>query len=814
MKLLIISDAWHPQLNGVVRTLEFTIRELQAMGHEVEITGPEKSLFTFPMPTYPEIKLEFFAGRRLKKILDRFQPDYIHISTEGPLGYAMRSLCLRHRRPFSTAYHTCFPEYVEQRSPFPLRNTTKLITYQIMKWFHAPSGCVMVATPTLESLLRKRRIKRLKRWSRGVDVGLFHPRACERLREPQSEPQKNKSENCPAYEGLARPLSLHVGRVAVEKNLEAFLALDLPGTKVIIGDGPDMESLKKKYPGIRFLGRKTGEDLARHYAGADVFVFPSKTDTFGLVILEALASGLPIAAYPVQGPRDILAMPEARRVSVLDDDLRTAVLGALALKADPQTCHDFAATHYSWGACTRQFIDNLQATTPFALRRLGRFSVALDFLQMLWRRIRTLPKFYPNIYRTFSMVLEPLLPIYLNHRARHGKEDPERLPERFGHASVKRPLGKLIWCHGASVGEGLSLLPLLERLEAHPARPSILLTTGTRSSAEVLKKRLPPNIIHQYVPVDTLPATERFMAYWRPDFAIVTESELWPNLIGKLRRHAVSAALVNARMSAESAQRWENFAGLWIAALLRVFNLVLAQTEADAVRLRTLGAYGAKSVGNLKATAAPLPVNEANLAAFKESLGKRPIWLIASTHEGEEEIALRAAAVLQKSYTDLLTIIVPRHPERAEKIMALCKAQNMETLRRSERALPEEKTSVYIADTLGEMGLFYRLAPVAVIGGSFTQVGGHNPVEAAAFGCAILFGPDMRNFSEIARDMVQQGAAQQVAHEEELQKELFTLLGGAGNDMRLRARAFTARQHEVLEHIMAELRPFLDEALK
>ncbi|HVY12593.1 MAG TPA: glycosyltransferase N-terminal domain-containing protein, partial [Alphaproteobacteria bacterium] len=657
MKLLIVSDAWYPQLNGVVRTLEATMAELRRMGHEVEIVGPEKTFFSLPAPTYPEIRLEFFAEGRLQKILDRFQPDYIHISTEGPLGLAMRRLCLHLKKPFSTAYHTCFPEYIERRVPFPFRKTVKLLVYQFMKLFHAPAGCVMVSTPTIEALLRKRRITRLRRWSRGVDVSIFHPRG----------------KDVASYADLPRPIFLYVGRVAVEKNLEAFLDADLPGSKVIIGDGPDEENFRKKYPQVRFLGRRAGEDLARHYSGADVFVFPSKTDTFGLVLLEALACGIPIAAYPVQGPCDVLASPEARAYAVLDDDLQKAALAALALKPAPQDCHNFVASHYSWQACTQQFLDNLQATTPFNLRRLGRFSVALDFVQMVWRRIRTLPKIYPTIYRAFSFIIEPLLPAYLEERVQRGKEDPARLHERLGHPSKKRPLGRLIWCHGASVGESLSLLPLLERLQQHPSQPAILLTTGTRSSAQVLQQRLPPSIIHQYVPVDTMAATKRFMEHWNPDLALITESELWPNLIGKLRKNAIPSVLINARMSESSARRWNNFAGLWIAAMLGVFNLVLAQSEEDAARLRKLGAYGAKSVGNLKAAAPPLPVNEPALQELRMAIGVRPVWLLASSHEGEEEIALRAAAELQKVFPNLLTIIAPRHPERAEKVMALAR---------------------------------------------------------------------------------------------------------------------------------------------
>jgi 3-deoxy-D-manno-octulosonic-acid transferase len=799
MKLLIISDAWHPQVNGVVRTLEATVAELRRMGHEVEVVGPEKTLTSFPAPTYPEIRLEFFAHSRLKKILDQFQPDYIHIATEGPLGIAMRDLCLRHRRPFSTAYHTCFPEYLERRVPFPFRNTVKLLTYQAIKLFHAPSGCVMVATPTIEALLRKRKIKRLKRWSRGVNLSVFRP----------------YGKDLAAFARLPRPIFLYVGRVAVEKNLEAFLDADLPGSKVIIGDGPDEDNFRNKYIDIRFLGKKSGEELARHYAAADVFVFPSKTDTFGLVLLEALACGIPVAAHPVQGPVDILGGRDAEPHAVLEDDLRDACLKAAALKTPPEAHYQFVQTRYSWEGCTHQFVANLQATTPFNLRRLWRFSVALDFLQMLWRRIRTLPKIYPNIYRMLGVMVGPFLPMYLEERVKKGKEDPDRLHERQGHASRKRPPGRLIWCHGASVGEALSLLPLLERLEAHPAKPSILLTTGTRSSAQVLQKRLPSHMIHQYIPLDTMQATERFMTHWHPDLALITESELWPNLIGKIRRHQIPAALINARISKRSAERWENLAELWIAALLHVFKLVLAQSREDAARFEKLGAYGAKSLGNLKATAPPPPVSGEDLRVLQQAFGARRVWLMASTHEGEDELALDATLELQKIFPDLLTVIAPRHPERQEKIAGLAQARNLKLVRRSDKMLPDVGTAVYLADTLGEMGLFYKLCPISCIGGSFALKGGHNPVEAAQFGNAVLFGPDMRNFSEIAADMVMAGAALQLKDGQELRIAVGKLLADeeARRIMGENATSFALQQRAILDDVMDELTPLLDEAL-
>lgn len=799
MKLLIVSDAWYPQVNGVVRTLEATARELRVMGHTVKIVGPEPGLFTVPAPSYPEIRLEFFAGGRLRNILDRFQPDYIHISTEGPLGLAMRRLCLRQKRPFSTAYHTCFPEYVEARMPFPFRNTAKLLTYQWIKRFHAPSGAVMVATPTMDALLRKRRVHRLRRWSRGVDTELFHP-----------------SDDMPdSYKSLPRPIFLYVGRVAVEKNLDAFLSLDLPGSKVVIGDGPQEAAFRQNYPAVHFLGKKSGVDLSRHYAGADVFVFPSKTDTFGLVLLEALACGLAVTAYPVQGPRDVFADSTASAFVALEDDLKSAALKAAALKPDKEAAHLYVKSRYSWGHCTRQFLDNLQAPSPFALRRMTRFERAQDLVQSLWAHLRRVPKFYPTLYRFLTTLVAPLLPLYLRWRVHLGKEDAGRLKERFGEAARARPIGKLVWLHAASVGEALSLLPLLEAIAQHPTQPSLLLTTGTRSSATLLEKRLPPSVIHHYIPLDTMQATGRFMEHWKPDVALLVESELWPNLLGKIRKYAIPAALINARMSARSAARWERCAGLWIAALLRVFSVVLAQSEGDALRLRGLGAYGARCVGNLKAAAAPLPVGESAFVALKTAAGARPLWLMASTHEGEDALAFAAHQTLQKDFPDLLTIIVPRHPARAEKVAALAAQQGLIIARRSKGVMPLATHQIYLADSFGELGLFYRLCPLVCVAGSFVAVAGHNPLEPAAFGASIIFGPDMRNFSDVAADMVAAGAALQVADgvalTAALQQALLnpTLAAARGE----KARAFADAQRQVLPRIMAELQPLLDKAL-
>jgi glycosyltransferase involved in cell wall biosynthesis len=333
MRIAIVTDAWHPQINGVVRTLTRVTEELEQMGHEVRVVSPD--LFrSIPCPTYPEIRLALFPRRKLTALLDSLQPCAIHLSTEGPLGLAARAYCKHRGYPFTTAYHTKFPEYVRARAMIPLG-----LTYAMMRRFHGDSAGVMVATPSIEAELKARGFGNIRRWSRGVDTELFHPR--------------DKVGDKTLFD-LPRPVHLYVGRVAVEKNIEAFLALDLDGSKVVVGDGPLLSELRRRYPDVTFLGAKEGEELARCYAAADVFVFPSRTDTFGLVLLEALASGLPVAAYPVPGPLDVV---DGVGVGFLDEDLARAARSALAIP--PQRCRDYAL-QYSWRRSAEQFLENLK----------------------------------------------------------------------------------------------------------------------------------------------------------------------------------------------------------------------------------------------------------------------------------------------------------------------------------------------------------------------------------------------------------------------------------------------------------------------
>jgi glycosyltransferase involved in cell wall biosynthesis len=346
MRILVISDAWHPQINGVVRTLATLSDELARQGHEIIPITPDQ-FTSVPCPTYPEIRLSLLPGRKVAKLIEAHQPCAIHIATEGPLGLAGRRYCLRRKLPFTTAYHTRFPEYIHARFRLPVD-----ITYHLVRWFHAPASAIMVATQSIEDDLGRRGFKNIRRWTRGVDTALFRP-----------------GEKDDALYPWVRPISLYVGRVAVEKNIESFLTLDLPGTKAVVGDGPQLGQLKTRYPDVKFLGAKVGEDLAAHYRAADLFVFPSRTDTFGLVLLEALASGLPVAAYPVAGPLDVLGDSPA---GVLDEDLAKAARQALSI--EPGLCRAHALD-FSWEMSARQFLANLD---PFDSGAAFRGPTALE----------------------------------------------------------------------------------------------------------------------------------------------------------------------------------------------------------------------------------------------------------------------------------------------------------------------------------------------------------------------------------------------------------------------------------------------------
>lgn len=329
MKILIVTDAWHPQVNGVVRTLGHIAREAPALGGEIAFLTPDQ-FRTVPMPGYSEIRLALPAPGTVERFIGHAQPDAIHIATEGPLGHAARRYCVGHGVPFTTSFHTRFPDYLAERLPLPPRWTSDLV-WTWLRRFHAPGAAVLAATLSLGRELNERGFHDVRHWPRGVDANLFRPQPDARL-------------------ALRRPIFLSVGRLAVEKNLDAFLALDLPGTKLVVGDGPARAALARAYPDAVFVGTRQGAALAEIYAASDVFVFPSRTDTFGLVLLEALASGLPVAAFPAAAPRDVIG--EAP-VGALDEDLRRACLAALECRRDE--CREFALG-LSWEASTRKFL--------------------------------------------------------------------------------------------------------------------------------------------------------------------------------------------------------------------------------------------------------------------------------------------------------------------------------------------------------------------------------------------------------------------------------------------------------------------------
>lgn len=328
LHVAIVTDAWHPQVNGVVRTLATTGDELRTLGHRVTFITPS-DFNTVPCPTYPEIQLALLPQRKIARMLDAAAPCAIHIATEGPLGHAARRYCLGRGLPFTTAYHTRFPEYVRARARIPLE-----WTYAFMRRFHGPSNGVMVATASLRRELEAHGFTNIRDWTRGVDLGLFHPR--------------------PSILDLPRPILMYVGRVAVEKNIGAFLGLDHPGSKVVVGDGPQRADLARRHPDAVFVGAHRDEALAAYYASADVFVFPSRTDTFGLVLIEALASGVPVAAYPVPGPLDVIGESGA---GALDEDLGRAVRRALTIDRAAARAH---ALNFTWRRCAESFVDNLQ----------------------------------------------------------------------------------------------------------------------------------------------------------------------------------------------------------------------------------------------------------------------------------------------------------------------------------------------------------------------------------------------------------------------------------------------------------------------
>lgn len=424
------------------------------------------------------------------------------------------------------------------------------------------------------------------------------------------------------------------------------------------------------------------------------------------------------------------------------------------------------------------------------------------------------------VWKVAASAAGPVVPLWLRHRAGRGKEFPARLAERRGIAGIARPAGRLVWLHGASVGEMQSVLPLIRALRQ--ARPdlALLLTSGTATSARLLAARLggaaaspersgllpeSPGIVHQFLPLDRPAWARRFLDHWRPDLALFVESELWPNLLAELQRRSIATALLNARMSRASAQRWARLPGL-ARQMLGGFRLVLAQSAGDAERLARLGARDPAVPGNLKWAAPPLPADADELARLRTLVAGRPVWAMASTHEGDEALAAAADRAARERFADLLTIIVPRHPERGAALAGTLPG----AARRAAGQDPD--AAIWLCDTLGELGLVCRLAPLVVMGKSFLPPGGgQNPLEPARLGAAVLFGPLMQNFADIALRLVAAGASRQLAGPEALAAEITSLLNDPPGLARMGAAAarLAAEEAGVLDRVMNALAPLL-----
>ncbi len=424
------------------------------------------------------------------------------------------------------------------------------------------------------------------------------------------------------------------------------------------------------------------------------------------------------------------------------------------------------------------------------------------------------PSFFIRVlfrfYQVLMIVLTPFLMLLLALRCFKGKEDVKRIFERFGKSSVPMPpKGPLIWIHAASVGESLSTLPLIEALLKRKSDLHVLVTTNTRTSAEIMSKRLPDRAFHQFFPLDQIFCIKRFLKKWSPQGVLWLESELWPGFLFELHAKKIPCILVNARLSKRSFQKWQRFSAV-VRFLLSQFSLCLAQSPDMAFRLRKLGARTVRMPGNLKFSSPPLPLNPSDFAHLKALISDRPVWCAASTHPGEEEIIAEVHKQLKLFFPNILTIIVPRHPERGKTIETSLKNQAFVTARRQDRKRLVPKIEIYIADTVGELGLFYRLCPFVFVGGSLVPKGGHNPIEPALLGCALLWGPHMENFQEIANKFLSQNAACQVKNSKELFDKVLCFFQNPMLllEMEEEARKLAKSEQDVLVSILENIMPF------
>ena len=416
-----------------------------------------------------------------------------------------------------------------------------------------------------------------------------------------------------------------------------------------------------------------------------------------------------------------------------------------------------------------------------------------------------------SVYRALTWISAPLIQSYLDRRREDGKEDPERFDERRGQASRARPEGPLVWIHAASVGESLSMISLIDRLRTERPEITILITSGTVSSARLLGERLPEDVIHQYIPVDRVPWVRRFLDHWRPDLTLWVESEFWPAVLSEVRARRIPTFLMNARISASSLRGWRR-APWMIRRLLKTFELCMAQTELDADRLRSLGAENVACPGNLKFAADPLPADPDKLVALDTSIAGRPRWVAFSTHPGEEEIIADAHQMLVRNFPDLLTVLIPRHPDRTHDIQAVLTARDLTVSVRSEANPLERETSVLLADTIGELGLFFRSTDIAFVGGTLVPHGGQNPIEPARLGCAIVHGPHMDNFLAIEGELVAAGASAIANSAEEIAREVGTLLSNSALRHRRisAARSVADGKQIILDAVFVHIDPHLN----
>ncbi len=416
---------------------------------------------------------------------------------------------------------------------------------------------------------------------------------------------------------------------------------------------------------------------------------------------------------------------------------------------------------------------------------------------------------YLKLYRLFSYLAGPLIDLWLMRRKSSGKEDPQRFSERLGHASFPRPQGHVIWVHAASIGEVMSVLPLIKKVLEQYQSINVVITTGTVTSAQIIEKRLPSRAFHQYAPIDKVITVRRFLQHWQPSLALWVESELWPNMIIETHDSGCTMAQINARISIDSYKKWQKY-GSMAKRILSCFSLSLCQSEDDKTRLEKLGARNAICVGNLKFDAPALPADPKETGKLVSQIGDRPIWIAASTHPGEEEFIFKAHNILKETRPDLLTIIIPRHPSRGKEIVHEYKAKYNLSLRSSKQEITE-KTDVYIADTVGELGIFYRLASIVFIGGSMIDKGGQNPLEAARLDCAILTGPYTDNFKLIYKELIEQNATIIVRDTKTLAEKVDYLLSDheAQEQLSTRSMALMESKKGVMDSYIDNLSPYL-----